>query len=163
METTRVRRGHEEGAGSCALWIPLGVLDFQQETSQTARARARAPGAQEPGPCSRNPAVIASQTHSIERNVRLLALQLEDGRKTVVAAGAMIPVMRTKHVSDTTDHCSGFKNTGGSRERDAHGVTGRKHRSHRRKSSTRLRWSTRLRLLRYFCVVSTHKLFSLLP
>lgn len=120
---------------------------------QSARARARSPG-----PCSRNPAVIASQTHSIERNVRLLALQLEDGRKTVVAAGAMIPVMRTKHVSvsDTTDHCSGFKNTGGSRERDAHGVTGRKHRSHRRKSSTRLRWSTRLRLLRYFCVVSTH-------
>ena len=60
---------------------------------QSARARARSPG-----PCSRNPAVIASQTHSIERNVRLLALQLEDGRKTVVAAGAMIPVMRTKHV-----------------------------------------------------------------
>lgn len=44
--------------------------------------------ARSPGPCSRNPAVIASQTHSIERNVRLLALQLEDGRKTVVAAGA---------------------------------------------------------------------------
>lgn len=56
-----------------------------------------------------------------------------------------------------TDIPAGFKNTGGSRERDAHGVTGRKHRSHRRKSSTRLRYrSTRLRLLRYFCVVSTH-------